>query len=89
MIEAPSRPSERGRAYRRDGFVVEQADSKPARLVKYEASPCFVREGVPLREQQLEAFKPSGDGRQVEVMYRGRSARSTTTRVGCIRAAGA
>jgi catechol 2,3-dioxygenase-like lactoylglutathione lyase family enzyme len=42
------------------------------RLLKYDANPCFVRDGVGLRELQLEAFAPAEAGcAVVEVMYRG------------------
>lgn len=42
-----------------------------ARLLKYDAGPCFVRDGVGLREQQLEAFVPKAAGRTVSVLYKG------------------
>jgi hypothetical protein len=43
-----------------------------ARLLKFDAKPCFVRGGVGMRETQLEAFAPPAEsGDTVEVMYRG------------------
>lgn len=51
--------------------LVEEAGFTSARLVKYDVGPCFVRDGVGLREQQLEAFQPASAGRQVTVLYKG------------------
>jgi hypothetical protein len=51
--------------------LVEEAGFTAARLVKYDAGPCFVRDGVGLREQQLEAFQPARSERQVTVLYKG------------------
>ena len=56
---------------------VEEAGFVGARLVKYDAGPCFIREGVGLREQQLEAFLPSSAGRSVSVLYKGPFAQVT------------
>jgi catechol 2,3-dioxygenase-like lactoylglutathione lyase family enzyme len=56
---------------------VEEAGFVGARLVKYDAGPCFVREGVGLREQQLEAFLPATAGRTVNVLYKGPFAQVT------------
>jgi catechol 2,3-dioxygenase-like lactoylglutathione lyase family enzyme len=39
--------------------LLEAAGFREMKLLKFEASPCFVRDGVPLREQQLEGFKPA------------------------------
>jgi catechol 2,3-dioxygenase-like lactoylglutathione lyase family enzyme len=52
--------------------LLETAGFTAVRLVKFDGKPCFVRDGVGMREQQLEAFKPvpaTGDG--VEVLYKG------------------
>ena len=52
--------------------ALEQAGCVGLRLLKYDAGPCFVREGVAMREMQLEAFMPSGTSEdEVEVLYRG------------------
>jgi len=52
--------------------ALESAGLVGIRLLKYEAKPCFVRDGVSMREMQLEAFAPPGDeGDEVEVLYRG------------------
>ncbi|MFO0845016.1 MAG: ArsI/CadI family heavy metal resistance metalloenzyme [Gemmataceae bacterium] len=51
--------------------LAEAAGLVRARLVKYDAGPCFVRDGVGLREQQLEAFAPRAAGRTVSVLYKG------------------
>lgn len=46
------------------------------RLLKFDAKPCFVRNGVGMREQQIEAFKPAAvRGGEVEVLYKGPFAR--------------
>lgn len=43
-----------------------------ARLLKFDAKPCFVRAGVGMRETQLDAFAPTADtGDAVDVMYKG------------------
>jgi len=42
------------------------------KLLKYDAKPCFVRDGVAMREMQLEAFAPAAPSAgDVEVMYKG------------------
>ena len=52
--------------------ALERAGFVGVRLLKYEAKPCFVRDGVAMREMQLEAFAPPSDeGDEVEVLYRG------------------
>jgi catechol 2,3-dioxygenase-like lactoylglutathione lyase family enzyme len=38
---------------------VEKAGFEGGRLIKFDAAPCFVRNGVPMRETQLEAWKPA------------------------------
>jgi catechol 2,3-dioxygenase-like lactoylglutathione lyase family enzyme len=52
--------------------VVEAAGFEGVRLLKFDASPCFVREGVPMRETQLEAWKPSENSTpSITVVYKG------------------
>ncbi len=51
--------------------LLEAAGFQGLRLIKFDASPCFQREGVAMREQQLEGFKPAGEGRRVLVVYKG------------------
>jgi hypothetical protein len=58
-----------------DGEVVaflEAARFQGLRLLKFDAAPCFVRQGIALRETQVEAWKPElADGREVTVVYKG------------------
>jgi catechol 2,3-dioxygenase-like lactoylglutathione lyase family enzyme len=52
--------------------LAEAAGFEGVRLLKFDARPCFVREGVPLRETQLEAWKPAlHAGPSVGVVYKG------------------
>lgn len=60
--------------------ALERAGFTGLRLLKYDARPCFVRDGVAMREMQLEAFAPGDPGPgtaaagiedSVEVLYRG------------------
>jgi catechol 2,3-dioxygenase-like lactoylglutathione lyase family enzyme len=51
--------------------LLESAGFEGLRFVKFDAKPCFTREGVAMREQQLEGFKPAGAGAKVQVMYKG------------------
>jgi catechol 2,3-dioxygenase-like lactoylglutathione lyase family enzyme len=53
--------------------LVEAAGFEGVRLLKFDASPCFVREGVPMRETQLEAYRrpAAGGGEAVTVVYKG------------------
>lgn len=51
--------------------AVEAAGFEGARLLKLDAKPCFVREGVALRETQLEAWKPAEAMASVGVVYKG------------------
>jgi catechol 2,3-dioxygenase-like lactoylglutathione lyase family enzyme len=51
--------------------LLEAAGFAGVRLVKFDAGPCFVRNGVGMREQQVEGFKPAGGGGTVEVLYKG------------------
>ena len=42
------------------------------KMIKFDAKPCFVRNGVGMRELQLEAWKAAdGEADIVEVMYKG------------------
>lgn len=42
------------------------------RMIKYDAKPCFVRDGVAMRETQIEAFQPAATVRDtVDVLYKG------------------
>ncbi|HYT93852.1 MAG TPA: hypothetical protein VEL76_34350, partial [Gemmataceae bacterium] len=40
-------------------------------LLKLEAKPCFVRDGIEMREMQLEGWKASEPGRGATVLYKG------------------
>jgi SAM-dependent methyltransferase len=52
--------------------LVEAAGFEGGRLLKFDVRPCFVREGVPMRETQLEAWKPAANSeRGVRVVYKG------------------
>jgi catechol 2,3-dioxygenase-like lactoylglutathione lyase family enzyme len=52
--------------------LVEAAGFEGVRLLKFDASPCFVRDGVAMRETQLEAWAPAQDRRPaVTVVYKG------------------
>jgi catechol 2,3-dioxygenase-like lactoylglutathione lyase family enzyme len=52
--------------------LVEAAGFEGGRLLKFDSKPCFVREGVPMRETQLEAWKPSDTQRPpVTILYKG------------------
>lgn len=52
--------------------LVEAAGFEGGRLLKFDAKPCFVRDGVPMRETQLEAWKPSAEPLPaVAVVYKG------------------
>ena len=42
--------------------LLEAAGLERVKYVKFGADPCFVRDGVQMREQQLEAFKPAAAG---------------------------
>jgi len=56
--------------------LVEAAGFAGVRVLKFDAKPCFVRNGVGMREQQLEGFKPATvRGAEVEVLYKGPFAR--------------
>jgi catechol 2,3-dioxygenase-like lactoylglutathione lyase family enzyme len=41
------------------------------RMLKFDAHPCFVRDGVAMRELQLEGWKPANGGATAQVMYKG------------------
>ena len=52
--------------------LLEAAGLVGVRMLKFDASPCFVRNGVGMRELQLEGFAPAASGgAEVEVMYKG------------------
>jgi catechol 2,3-dioxygenase-like lactoylglutathione lyase family enzyme len=51
--------------------LLESAGFQRLRLLKFDAAPCFQREGVNLREQQLEGFKPAAGDQRVTVIYKG------------------
>ncbi len=52
--------------------LLEGAGFHGTRLLKFDAKPCFVRDGVAMRETQVEAWKPSGgNGAGVTVVYKG------------------
>jgi catechol 2,3-dioxygenase-like lactoylglutathione lyase family enzyme len=52
--------------------LLEAAGLTGVRLVKFDAKPCFVRDGVPMREQQLEGYKPApATTGELEVLYKG------------------
>lgn len=53
--------------------LLESAGLEAVRFLQLDAKPCFVRDGVAMRETRLEAFKPARpgeDGRPV-VLYKG------------------
>src|SRR5439155_15626429 len=52
--------------------LLEEARLVGVRMLKFDTKPCFVRNGVGMRELQLEGFAPAAEGGpEVEVMYRG------------------
>ena len=52
--------------------LLEAAGFVGVKLLKYDTKPCFVRNGVGMRETQLEGFAPpTKDAASREVMYRG------------------
>jgi catechol 2,3-dioxygenase-like lactoylglutathione lyase family enzyme len=51
--------------------LLESAGFQSLRLVKFDAKPCFQREGVAMREQQLEGFKPTAANGRLAVVYKG------------------
>lgn len=52
--------------------LLEGAGLVSVRMLKFDTKPCFVRNGVGMRELQLEGFAPVKCGEeQVEVMYKG------------------
>jgi catechol 2,3-dioxygenase-like lactoylglutathione lyase family enzyme len=51
---------------------LEQAGFVNIRMTKFDAKPCFVRDGIAMRESQFEGFTPPHNNNdQVEVMYKG------------------
>jgi hypothetical protein len=51
--------------------LVEQAGFQGVRLLKFDAQPCFVRNGVNMRETQIEAWTPTPNSTTVTVIYKG------------------
>src|SRR5262245_14615044 len=53
--------------------LLEEAGFAGVRMVKFDAQPCFVRQGVGMRELQLEGFKPADATVKatVEALYTG------------------
>ncbi|HKB03522.1 MAG TPA: ArsI/CadI family heavy metal resistance metalloenzyme [Gemmataceae bacterium] len=52
--------------------LLEEAGFTGVRMTKLDAQPCFVRNGVGMRELQLEGFRPAvGAGGPVEALYTG------------------
>lgn len=52
--------------------LLEAAGFVGVRMLKFDAKPCFVRDGVGMRELQLEGWKPAAATPDtVEVMYKG------------------
>jgi catechol 2,3-dioxygenase-like lactoylglutathione lyase family enzyme len=52
--------------------LLERAGFRAVRLLKFDAEPCFRREGAALRELQLEGWKADGgDAGEVSVLYKG------------------
>jgi hypothetical protein len=52
--------------------LLEDAGFVSLRMMKFDAKPCFIRDGVKMRELQLEGFTPlASEVPVVEVMYRG------------------
>jgi len=52
--------------------LLESAGAAGVRMVKFDPTPCFVRDGVGMRELQLEGFAPApAAGGEVEVVYKG------------------
>jgi catechol 2,3-dioxygenase-like lactoylglutathione lyase family enzyme len=53
--------------------LLEEAGFQGIQLVKFDAKPCFVRDGVAMREMQLVGWKagPPAAGESVTVLYKG------------------
>jgi catechol 2,3-dioxygenase-like lactoylglutathione lyase family enzyme len=52
--------------------LLTQAGLANVRMLKFDAHPCFVRDGVAMRELQLEGWKPAEDDEPTaEVLYKG------------------
>ena len=52
--------------------LVEAAGLTAVKILKFDTKPCFVRDGVGMRELQLEGWKQTdGEAETVEVMYKG------------------
>ena len=52
--------------------LLEEAGFVGIRMLKFGEAPCFVRDGIGMRELQLEGFTPAeAADREVEVLYKG------------------
>ncbi len=53
--------------------LLESAGFEGVRLTQLDAKPCFIRDGVEMRETRLEGYKPArpGDGARPVVLYKG------------------
>ena len=53
--------------------LLEEADFRGVHMLKFDARPCFVREGIGLRELQLEGWKEADETgeKTVTVLYKG------------------
>ena len=53
--------------------LLEEADFRSVHMLKFDAKPCFVREGVGMRELQLEGWKDAAGAEDtaVTVLYKG------------------
>jgi catechol 2,3-dioxygenase-like lactoylglutathione lyase family enzyme len=52
--------------------LIEKTGFSRVRMLKFDAKPCFVRDGVAMRETQIEAWKPAPLGeRTATVIYKG------------------
>ncbi len=53
--------------------LLESAGFEGVRLMQLDVKPCFVRDGVEMRETRLEGYKPArpGDGARPIVLYKG------------------
>ncbi|MFO0865032.1 MAG: ArsI/CadI family heavy metal resistance metalloenzyme [Gemmataceae bacterium] len=51
---------------------LEAAEFRQIKLLKFDAKPCFIRDGIAMRETQIEAFAPSETAKPgARVLYRG------------------
>lgn len=77
-VEAPDLPGSAGAvrhvpAESEPVRLLEEAGLSGVRLLKFDAKPCFVRNGVAMRETQIEGWKPAvmATDKAFEVLYRG------------------